>query len=415
MTDLIALDDSMRAKDADGHLRVAMSHISKATVNPYLGREIPGWQALGLKADKVYQLLRDPKELARAAPTFAGKPILIKHTPVSAKDPQKDLTVGAIGSDVVFNAPYLDADLMIWDAPAIALIESGKQEQLSCGYRYRPDMTAGVYEGVPYDGVMRDIQGNHVALVEVGRAGADVIVHDHDPFHHEDKPMKQRKLGLIAAKVELRRSLASVVSEAKRNAILAQMMALDAAIDDSDEDDDEPLTPSEKQAAEEDAELQAEEEEAIEAEAKAARSKAARSKQTRAAKSRKSKSGLKANAVATDDDEDEDSDPAMDAVLIDVQTIAKDEVSKAIMANDALHAARRAVEPVVGVVGLGSAEAVYRFALDQMGMDTHGVHASALPTIFNLANTSSSRFAHDAAWTGAEQAFSADVGLDRFK
>ncbi len=410
MTDLIALDDSMRAKDADGHLRVAMSHISKATVNPYLGREIPGWQALGLKADQVYQLLRDPKELARAAPTFVGKPILIKHTPVSAKDPQKDLTVGAIGSDVVFNAPYLDADLMIWDAPAIALIESGKQEQLSCGYRYRPDMTPGVYEGMPYDGVMRDIQGNHLALVEVGRAGADVIVHDHDPFHHEDKPMKQRKLGLIAAKVELRRSLAGVVTEAKRNAILAQMMALDAAIDDTDEDDD-PLTPEEKQAAEEDAALQAEEDEAAEAAVKA--------KKVRAAKSRKKKAGLKANAVATDDDDDDDedadSDAAMDAVLADALAIAKDEVSKAILANDALHAARRAVEPVVGMVGLGSAEAVYRFALDQMGLDTHGVHASALPTIFNLANTSSSGIAHDAAWSGAEQAFSADVGLDRFK
>jgi hypothetical protein len=39
-------------------------------------------------------------------------------------------------------------------------------------------MTPGTYGGIKYDGVMRDIVGNHVALVEEGRAGADVHVGD---------------------------------------------------------------------------------------------------------------------------------------------------------------------------------------------------------------------------------------------
>ncbi|MCV5420626.1 DUF2213 domain-containing protein, partial [Escherichia coli] len=33
----------------------------------------------------------------------------------------------------------------------------------------------------PYDGVMRDIVGNHVALVTEGRAGSDVVVGDSIP------------------------------------------------------------------------------------------------------------------------------------------------------------------------------------------------------------------------------------------
>jgi hypothetical protein len=39
-------------------------------------------------------------------------------------------------------------------------------------------MTPGTYKGQPYDGRMTDIVGNHIALVEEGRAGADVHVND---------------------------------------------------------------------------------------------------------------------------------------------------------------------------------------------------------------------------------------------
>ncbi len=39
---------SVRTTDVDGHLHVSESNISMATVNPYIGREIPDWQELGL-------------------------------------------------------------------------------------------------------------------------------------------------------------------------------------------------------------------------------------------------------------------------------------------------------------------------------------------------------------------------------
>jgi hypothetical protein len=39
-------------------------------------------------------------------------------------------------------------------------------------------MTLGTFEGEPYHGVMRDIIGNHLALVRDGRAGKDVVVGD---------------------------------------------------------------------------------------------------------------------------------------------------------------------------------------------------------------------------------------------
>jgi hypothetical protein len=49
---ILAFDRSARSYDADGRLHVAVSHISKATVNPYQGAEIPGYQELGLDPTK---------------------------------------------------------------------------------------------------------------------------------------------------------------------------------------------------------------------------------------------------------------------------------------------------------------------------------------------------------------------------
>ena len=90
------------------------------------------------------------------------------HTPVSADDPKQESIAGTIGSDVEFQAPYLIADLCIWDVEAIAGVETDTVRELSASYRYWADMTPGMYEGQRYDGVMRDIQGNHIALVKAG-------------------------------------------------------------------------------------------------------------------------------------------------------------------------------------------------------------------------------------------------------
>ena len=116
---------SMRTKDENGFLRVAASHISKETVNPYYGREIPGWQEAGLDPDKIYYGYRSGEELAAAARTFEGLPLLLGHHAESAADPQKEFRVGSSGTDAAFRAPYLDNSLFITDEAAIQAVENG--------------------------------------------------------------------------------------------------------------------------------------------------------------------------------------------------------------------------------------------------------------------------------------------------
>ncbi|QRI46323.1 head and packaging protein [Xanthomonas phage X2] len=154
-------------------MRVRDCVISVAEVNPYYGYEIPGWRALGLISDKVYDMYRDPAELERAATTFNG-PLMIRHVPQTAEAPQKEYVGGTV-YNVRFASGLLHADLLIMDRQAIDYVQSGELADLSSGYRFVADMTPGVINGQKFDGRMTAIQGNHVALVAKGRAtGAHV-------------------------------------------------------------------------------------------------------------------------------------------------------------------------------------------------------------------------------------------------
>lgn len=182
---VLALDRSVRRTDVDGHLHIARCILSAATVCSYYGHEIPGAKALGLEPNTLYQVYRDPQALARAAASMAGKPILMQHQPVSAQDHPKEITVGAVGSDVRFEAPNLIGSLTVWDQSAIAAIESGQQRAVSAGYRYRAIPQGGVQDGIPYSLTMTDITFNHLALVTQPRVKT-AIIGDAAPAPHRD-------------------------------------------------------------------------------------------------------------------------------------------------------------------------------------------------------------------------------------
>jgi hypothetical protein len=163
-------------KDADGRLCCKDVRISKCGVNPYYGREVADWERLGLDPSRVYALLRSPEALEKAAASFASRPLLRDHARQMAADSDRGLVVGTVGPNARFIDPYLFADLTIWSADAIRQIESGAKAQLSAGYGFAVDMTPGKWAGRRFDGIMRGIVGDHVALCDVGRAGADVAV-----------------------------------------------------------------------------------------------------------------------------------------------------------------------------------------------------------------------------------------------
>ena len=424
MATKLALDSSLqnRRYDADGQLHIHRTPISKATVNPYRGNEIPNSEQLGLEPERIYYLLRDPGELAKAAPSFQNKQLMFKHIAVSADDPKQDSIAGTIGSEVEFQAPYLMADMAIWDAEAIAGVETDTVRELSASYRYRADMTPGMYEGQRYDGVMRDIEGNHVALVQAGRAGSDVMAADSkletimetkfgkalyallcaaSPKLAADAALKPMVIGLTRKQCDitaLTPKLLAMDAEMRKPETLAAMQAAkDAASEE--ETEEEKKEAADKKAKDKKA-MDAEHPKGCmcgdckmgrdaEEDDREGESKEDGEKRRKDAKDRKAK-----DAKHAKDSEEDEKKKAEDGMKHAMDEFKRD-------LRDAAEA-RRTVRPVVGdVLAQDSAEGIYTFALDQMKVDHAGVTgAPALRALFNVAQKASKpapRIAFDSA------------------
>lgn len=393
---------SVRSFDKVGRLQVAISNISKANVCPYYGREIPNAEALGLEPDKIYRLYRDPEELKKAAPTFNNIPLLCIHTPDFPGDPPREYRVGVTHSSAAFDGTYLTNGLSVWDNSAIAGIETEEQEELSSSYQYVADMTPGTTpDGEEYDGVMRDIVGNHVALVETGRAGSDVLVADSLPLELKYMKLDRKGVAIRAAlgaylKPRLAqdaapKELTAILNANKSPQAIAQAVA---KLCKSRLAADMEIEPEELVEIIEASEQTVEPEEEV---------KVTGDSDHEAIISLLCEAGVSEEVIAkiaaslapaaamdedTDDDKkDKDKDkvdkPAMDAAI----RLAADAATKKAAENfRAVREAEQAVRPLIGdVVAMDSAEDVYRTALEQSGVDINGVHPSAFPSLVKMA------------------------------
>lgn len=364
--------DSVRSKDSNGHLRVNKTVITKAAVNPYYGREIPNYENLGLEPNKVYHLLRDPEEIKKGMDTFKTKQLLIKHIPVNSTEPQKQSTIGAIGSELTFEDNKLYADLSAWDEQAIDLIESGKLQELSAGYAYTADMQAGEWQGVPYDGVMRGIQGNHVALVERGRIGRDAIICDGLPIDMELSMLKKGaavKIATILQKIAMdgvsEESTKELVDTVAKN--IEHKPAFDSDLAREQGLDEETIKKVEEIIGAKDSDTKAEDsDKKAEDEDDGKKADAERKKLEETDRD---------DRDAKKDDKAEDEKPAMDAAMI-----AMDAANRV----EAKYQARDAVLPLVGTIAMDEfkdASSIYAYALKSKGIACDGVNTAGLKAL----------------------------------
>ena len=107
-----------------------------------------------------------------ALASFENCPVCINHPDCDVTpDNHSELSVGFVRNvrkGDYEGQPVMMGDLVITDAKAIDLIESGEMGELSCGY----DCDISDEENPQ----QRNIRGNHVALCEQGRAGIAKIV-----------------------------------------------------------------------------------------------------------------------------------------------------------------------------------------------------------------------------------------------
>ena len=159
-------------KTPEGFLICKDVPIARTGTQQYRGCEFGGPVAAG-----IYNVQRPEAEVfdRAAVASFEGKPVCDEH-------PEEDVTPDNYGRymkgvcrDVRRGdgdlSNCLVADLVIYDADLINKIEAGKRE-ISCGY----DCLWNPTSDSSYDQL--EIRGNHVAVVDKGRAGHKVAIRD---------------------------------------------------------------------------------------------------------------------------------------------------------------------------------------------------------------------------------------------
>lgn len=121
--------------------------------------------------------LRHPNDVFALASLESMKMIPITNLHPSEKlvnaDTAKQLSIGFTGENVIPDGKFVMVPLKITSKDGVAAVDNGRKE-LSLGYEVELDDTPGTYDGEMYDCVQRNIAYNHLAIVDRGRAGADV-------------------------------------------------------------------------------------------------------------------------------------------------------------------------------------------------------------------------------------------------
>ena len=178
-------------KTPEGFLVCKDVPIARTGIQEYRGAEF-GAQ----NSERVYDVQRPESEVfdRAAVASFEGKPVCDEHPPEDVTPDNFERYIKGVCRDVRRGdgdlRNCLVADLLIYDADLIKKIEGGKRE-ISCGY----DCLWNPTGDASYDQL--EIRGNHVAVVDKGRAGHKVAIRDTAKKQKGGRKMSKSLFGRI--------------------------------------------------------------------------------------------------------------------------------------------------------------------------------------------------------------------------
>ena len=135
---------------------------------------------------------RPPEEVSRpdSLLSMGGLPVTLEHPPqLLTPDTVRQHTRGHSGTQVEFTDGFVHGTVTLTDREAIEAVKRRDAVELSVGYRCDYDPTPGTApDGTRYDGVQRNISGNHLAVTRKARAGSEVRLH-FDSADADDPPI----------------------------------------------------------------------------------------------------------------------------------------------------------------------------------------------------------------------------------
>ena len=177
VADRLTLDAPRRTSDGYMAVRARSARVGHYQ---YSGTDVDPENKHGLRDQAVVNVLREESAVfdERAVRSFIGKPITDDHPsqPVTAsnwRDHGRGVVMGAIR-----DGDHLAFDLILMDAATISKVEAGKVE-LSNGYSAGLEFGSfTAADGTVCQARQTSITGNHVAIVDRGRAGPTCRIGD---------------------------------------------------------------------------------------------------------------------------------------------------------------------------------------------------------------------------------------------
>lgn len=177
--------DKVNQDAQTGFIHITDVPIARVGVFPYLKAD----SSIEMEAKLPDELLSDS-----TVSSADSKPVTNDHPTelVNQRNASKYMK-GFTADNAHVDNDTLKVDMTITDADLISEINKGKQE-LSIGFETEIIPEKGEYKGVAYDSVQRNIQINHVAVVEHGRAGHSVrLIGDSAEMVQQDNVDKKGK------------------------------------------------------------------------------------------------------------------------------------------------------------------------------------------------------------------------------
>ena len=229
----------------EGYLCCANVPIGRTGWMEYLGQELP--LAFNESCGSLCKVYRSPEELFSEATisSFEGKSVTNTHPTMNLDIITTPMIERGHMQNIRRDGDFLVADLFIKDAGLVSEIQNNIKREVSCGYDCSwHKISDGKYE-------QKDIIGNHVAVVQNGRAGSKVAIHDAKPEKIEQIIGGKKNMGKISKQILTAMGFKAYVQDAEPEDIAKAMDAMN--------EEDEKEEPKEKEVKDEAPDNQAQE------------------------------------------------------------------------------------------------------------------------------------------------------------
>ena len=182
------ISENISKREPEGYLICRNVPIARSGTQVYLAEELE----LDGDGDREIEVIRPEEEVFSKATiaSFEGMPLTDDHPDEGVNvDNINYLQVGHVenvrrGTGDERN--MLIAELFITNPEVIEKVLSGEKREISCGYNYELSEENGKY-------YQRQIRGNHIAIVDKGRAGHRVCIKDSFPKKGRRDTMRKEK------------------------------------------------------------------------------------------------------------------------------------------------------------------------------------------------------------------------------